>query len=111
MINQPPLSWKDNVLFGGTVGRHPPVTLGLESAKDEMRNHFQSCENLEVKVKMLQGRMLKNEPIHEYYNNIMRMYGIPQSLNKNYTEEEKATKPADWLIEQLFKVVQLINLI
>lgn len=77
--------------FGGTDGQQNPGHT-WSMVKDQMRVHFQPYGYLEVKVEMLQRRMLQqNESIHEsinesidYYNVVTQMYGSLQNLNKNY---------------------------
>lgn len=45
----------------------------------------------------------QNESIHYQYDDVMRMYGILQNLNKKYPEEAKATKNSgriDWTADE-----------
>lgn len=59
--------------------------------------------------RMLQRRMRQhNEAIHDYHNDVVRMYGILQNP-KNHTDEEIEAKLADGLTGELFEDVQLIN--
>lgn len=75
-----------------------------------MRSHFQPSGYLEIEVKMLERRMLQqNESIHDCYNDTMRVYGISQNLDKNYTKEFTATKLANGLTGQLSEDVKLMD--
>lgn len=78
--------------------------------KNQVRTRFQPYRYLEMKVGMLEGRVLQNnEFVHDYCNDITRLYDILQNINKNYTDQEKVNKLADGLTGQLFNDVQLMS--
>lgn len=49
-----------------------------------------------------------NESVHDYRDDVKRMYGIAKP-QQNFNDEEKATKLANELTKQLFKDVRLMN--
>lgn len=58
----------------------------------------------------MQRRILQEyKLIHDYYNDVIQLYGNLRNLCKN-EKEGKNTILADGLTGQLFKIIQLINL-